>query len=73
MGNFTHEGHDRRRGMNLNILGTGCTVYVCFDCQEQGLTKTDISDWPTFSQADYDRHSSWMDAEWHGMTNKETE
>lgn len=69
----THHNHDRRRGQNLKILGSDVTVYICFDCREQGLTKQDISHWATFTKADYDRHSAWADAEWHALTNKESE
>lgn len=69
----SHENHDRRRGQNLTVLGTDCTVYICFDCREQGLTKQDISHWAEFSKADYDRHSAWADAEWHNLTHQESE
>ena len=68
MDDWSHHNHDRRRGMQLTILGTECTVYICFDCREQGLTKEDISQWAAFSSGDYDRHASWLDPQWFELT-----
>lgn len=70
---WDHTGHDRRRG-NDTVYGerTGYQ-WICLDCEVEGFTTQDISEWALFTEADYLRHMKWIDPEVYAWSNGEND
>lgn len=72
MGNWSHEGHDRRRGPLSVLDGKLARHFLCLDCKTYGMTQEDISHWPEYNEGDYWRHMEWLDPEAYAWFNEET-